>query len=700
MNLFQKMLGIKNIQISKKGITISRFSSNAFQQYGTNTYGPLANKDFMLEYKNWVFACVTARSEEVGNIKLRLFKGDKEIIDHPVLTLLNAVNPQTTKHQLFEYTQSFKDLNGNAFWFLARNDTGKGDIQAIYLLRPDRVRIVLDKQNPLLIQGYLYRQPDGQTVAFAPNEILHHKNFNPTNNFPFPGMGMGIVEAASYAIDTDNEARKWNLNFFRNGARPEGVLITDGEGASDAADQKRLREEWDEEYGGSDNAHKIAVLSGGLKYQKVADSATDMDFNAGRLFNRDEILSLFRVPKSIIGITDDVNRANAEASIYVFALRTITPLMQKIVDTLNEFLLPEYSDDLKFAFVSPVPEDQVAKSALYSAAYNNWMSRNDIRRAEGLEPTENGDKMYIQGTLVENDASPVPEISKHFEQPKIAKSKDKKVESKSIAEQKIEEFMSKKFEVKSDRKSMTDENKNAHIDGWKKRMDDTGVFRKDIKSYFSKQEKEVQSNLKTSMRGLKPKEFVLKDLSDDVLFNEDYALKTSIDLITPYIKQWLLDGGNAGNAAAQGSGFDAGTKPLQDFLAQRSKFFSDSINGTTKDDLLSSIQEGISQSESLDQLSQRISDVYGIAKGSRTDMIARTEVAASSNFGAVQAYKQAGVTKQQWIVVDPEDEDCLENDGVIVDIGDEFPSGDTEAPIHPNCQCTTVPVFDDEGDDE
>lgn len=690
MNLFQKMLGIKNIQISRKGITVSRFSSNAFQQYGTNTYGALASKDFLSEYKNWVFACVTARSEEVGNIQLKLFQGDKELMDHPVLDLLYAVNPQTTKHMLFEHTQSFKDLYGNCFWFLARANNGKGDIHAIYVLRPDRVRIVVDKTNPLLVSGYLYRQPDGQSIAFAPNEILHHKNFNPNAPHPFPHLGMGIVEAASYAIDTDNEARKWNLNFFRNGARPEGVLITDGEGASDAADQKRLREEWDEEYGGSDNSHKIAVLSGGLKYQKVADSATDMDFNAGRSFNRDEILALFRVPKSIIGITDDVNRANADASVYIFALRTIKPLMQKIVDTLNEFLLPEYGTGLHFEFVSPVPEDLAAKSAYYTAGYNVWLSRNDIRRAEGLLPTENGDNMYISNTVTQNDAAPVPEAQKAIKAPAEKKAK----RNKTIAEEKVDQFMSNKFEVKAV-KSLAPDDKQAAIADWNTRMANTDSFKKSMKSFFAKQEKEVQANLKTSMRGLKPREFVLKDLGDDVVFDPANALSSGISLVTPYIKQWLLEGGNAGDKLAQGSGFDAGTKPLESFLTDRAKYFSDSVNGTTKDDLIASIQEGISQTESLDQISQRISDVYGLAKGYRTDMIARTEVAASSNFGAVQAYVQAGVTQHEWVVVDPQDDDCIENDGAIVDIGDEFPSGDTEAPIHPNCQCTTVPVFGD-----
>jgi hypothetical protein len=42
---------------------------------------------------------------------------------------------------------------------------------------------------------------------------------------------------------------------------------------------------------------------------------------------------------------------------------------------------------------------------------------------------------------------------------------------------------------------------------------------------------------------------------------------------------------------------------------------------------------------------------------------------------------------------------CAENDGVIVSLGDSFPSGDAEPPAHPNCVCDVAPVRDDGADD-
>lgn len=701
-NLFTRIAKAIANTDTTKAVTRMPFTASVLQRFGGQSFGgALQNKDYLREFRNWVFACVTARSEGIGNIELILNQNGKRIYEHELLTLLNSVNPYMTKYQLFEATQAFKDLQGNAFWYLAREGKdGTGKVAQIYPLKPDAVRIVTSKENPLAVEAYLFRQPDGQVVKFLPNQILHHKNLDPRANFPFPHLGMGIVEAAGFAIDTDNESRSWNLNFFRNGARPDGILYQDGEAASDPEQQKRLQEEWAEEHQGSENAHKISILSGGVKYQELTRNQKDMDFYNGRLFSRDEILSLFKVPKSIIGITDDVNRANAEASIYVFSLHTIKPLMQKLVDTLNEFLVPEFGTDLKLDFVSPVPADRAALTAEYTAGYNVWLSRNDIRRMEGLPVTENGETIYGQFGEEEQDKTPVPPVEKTIEAPKV-KTEDTKETPKSGAEEVVEKFLAKlpktKAQINQEAgiKSLSTDEKTAHVDAWLKRGDlNTSALSKKVRNYFAVQEKEVQENLKSELKGLKSAEFQYKAISD-MLFDMEKSVSTGIKLITPFIEQYIKESGKVGNDAARGTGFDFDAARVQDFIPKRAEYFASSINETTQQELFDSIKEGIDAQETIDDISKRVADVYKKAQDYRTDMIARTEVAASSNFGTVEGYKQAGVTEHQWIVVNPQDDDCMENDGEVREIGSTFPSGDTEAPIHPNCMCTTIPVFND-----
>lgn len=697
MNIFQKLLGRQE----RKGMQRAPFTSNVIQRFGTTSYGPLSQKDYIGEYKNWVYACVKARAEEVGNIKLILRdkKTGEEIKEHEILTLLNSVNKGMTKNDLFEFTQAFKDLDGNAFWYLARDGKdGKGKIQAIYLLKPDKVRIVIDKTNPLLVQGYLYTQPDGQVIPFKPEEILHHKDFDPRAAHPFPHRGMGIVEAAAFAIDTDNSARDWNLNFFKNSARPDGILITDGEAVMDQDEYQRLSEEWNEQHAGSGNAHKISVMSGGLKYIELTRNQKDMDFVNQRQFSRDEILALFRTPKSIIGITDDVNRSNAETSVYIFALRTVKPLMQKMVNTLNENLVPEFdpSESVILDFVSPVTEDREQILNEYNLGYGKWLSVNDIRRREGLPEIKEGDKIYLSNQLNPElyIEAPKPEQIKTAKPVKKGKV-NLKIEKKTLGEEVLEKYIAKlpksKREQNNARKGLA--NKEAYIEAYMKRVNNYGQLKKQLREYFAKQEKEVQKNLREEMKGLEAKEYKLKGL-EDVIFDSQKAVSTGISLITPFIEEYLKQGGDAAANEVDIS-FDMNDKKVQEFIPKRAQYFAETINDSTREELLSSIQQGIDAGESLNELSTRIANIYGKAKDYRTDMIARTETAAASNFGSIEAYKQAGVESHQWIVVDPQDDDCLENDGEIVKIGDSFPNGDTEPPVHPNCQCTTIPIFDD-----
>jgi SPP1 gp7 family putative phage head morphogenesis protein len=140
--------------------------------------------------------------------------------------------------------------------------------------------------------------------------------------------------------------------------------------------------------------------------------------------------------------------------------------------------------------------------------------------------------------------------------------------------------------------------------------------------------------------------------------------------------------------------FDADTAVLQAFIANRAQYFSKTINDTTRESLLTSIKEGLDNGETLSDIETRIAGVYDIATGSRTQMIARTEISAASNEGAKGAYQQAGVDEWEWAVVNPQDEDCLGNDGEVVKIGDAFSDGSIQPPDpHPNCECTTIPVF-------
>lgn len=686
MGILKRIIGGE----SAKSISVP-FASSIYGGFSNNGgMGFFKKKSYLEEYKNWPYACITARAEAVGDIQLKLIRSGKEIDSHESLAVLRKPNPYMTTHDLLQATQTFKDLDGNAFWYLAR-ENGKGRIREIYIMRPDKVLIVPSKENPLAVAGYVYVQNDGQRIPFEPNQVLHHKNFNPLGNHPFPHRGMSVMEASHMAVDTDNEARTWNYNFFRNSAKPDGVLQYSGDGTLSSDDYLRIKEQWNQTHQGSENAHRTAILSGGIEWKELTRTQKDMEFTVQRTFSRDEILALFRTPKTIVGITDDVNRANAEASIYIYNLRTVKPLMQHLVDTLNEFYLPEWEQGLSFAFVSPVPEDRVSVIAAYTAALaGGWMSRNEVRMREGLPLTPEGDTIYGLTSQVPQDTAPKPEMQKASPEPVAKKQKMTKAQEEALKT--VEKFAAKM--PLSKERGMTDEQRKAYVSSWKSRFEsETKPLEKKLVSYFAKQQKETLANLGRELKGLEKADLRLKDIAD-IPFDMEEAVNAGISLITPSLKEYLAKAGaDAMRLVGQGA-FADDTDAIAKFVSDRAKLFSESVNETTRDKVIQAVRAGIADSQSVSDIADAVSTVFEEAKASRTVMIARTELSASSNFGASQAYLQAGVEKQEWTVVDPEDEDCLQNDGAIVKIGDAFPDGSIQPPDpHPNCMCALLPVF-------
>jgi HK97 family phage portal protein len=651
-----------------------------------NLLGTNRKRKYLDDYRGWVFACVQARAEEVANIDFELYKGDTEIDESELLDLIDRVNPTMTKADLFFATQAFLDLEGNAFWFLARDKDGQGQIQEIWPLRPDLVQIVTDETNPLIVKGYIYTQPDQKKIPFEAKDILHFKNFNPAGNHPFPHRGVGIVQAASWAIDTDNEAQQWNFSFFRNSARPDGFLTMEGQGAISDEEYTRLKKQFSQEHQGSSNAYKIAILHGGLKWQEVTRSQKEMDFLEQRRFSRDEIMALFRVPKTAIGITEDVNRANAEASSYVFASRTIKPLMQKITDTMNEFLVPEFGDDLCLEFETPVAEDHIAEANYYSLALDKWMSRNEIREEEGLPPTANGDQFIGTYSQV-----PIDSVTEMPEPPEPIEPKAKMTGVNKV----IEDFVARLPKTKEEPiRQLSALAKENYRQIWLRAFGvKTSPLEHELDEEFRRQKQEVLGNIDDQLKGLKAPEYKFKAISD-LMFDTDKAVKMGIAILTPKIREYIEDAGHqAMLITGIGSAFDPTTPAIEKFIQSRARMFGNTMTETTATGLENELKIGLEANETTDQLSARVSAFYENQIDYRSERAARTEVSAGSNFGAEQAYKQAGVTKMQWFVVQPEDEDCQNNEGEVANIGEAFPSGDTMPPVHPNCVCTILPYF-------
>ena len=353
-----------------------------------------------------VYACVRILSEAVAGLPLNLYKynsnGSKEkALEHPLYFLLHdEPNPEMTSFAFRETLMTHLLLWGNAYAQIIRN--GKDDVVALYPLMPNRMTVDRD-ENGRLYYEYIVSSDDApinrkSTVRLQPFDVLH-----------IPGLGFdGLVcyspiAMAKNAIGMAIACEEYGSKFFANGAAPSGVLEHPGT----IKDPSRVRESWTQTFGGSSNAHKVAVLEEGMKYTPISISPEQAQFLETRKFQIDEIARIFRVPPHMVGDLEKSSFSNIEQQSLEFVKYTLDPWVSRWEQNLVRSLLT--TDEKKKYFIKFNVDGllrgdyQSRMNGYATARQNGWMSANDIRELENLDrisADEGGDLYLINGNML------------------------------------------------------------------------------------------------------------------------------------------------------------------------------------------------------------------------------------------------------------------------------------------------------------
>lgn len=293
-----------------------------------------------------------------------------EVIQHAALNALNtpaAIQvggvrvPAFTRFGLFEISGIWLETTGKSHWICDRglNDSAPFPL-GLWPVRPDRMMPVPDRDKWLA--GWIYTSPDGrEKIPLPVTDVIFNRYPDPED----PYGGTGPIQSVLTDIESARYAGEWNRNFFINSAEPGGVLQLDHElqeGEFDA-----LVDQWRETHRGVARAHRIAVLENGVTWVPNAHSSMkDMDFANMRGVMRDTIREALGMHKVMTGVSDDVNRANAQTGEEVFASWKVAPRLERWRDVLNSQFLPLFGSTgigVEFDFVYPMPQNREQDNA-------------------------------------------------------------------------------------------------------------------------------------------------------------------------------------------------------------------------------------------------------------------------------------------------------------------------------------------------
>jgi len=307
-------------------------------------YRAVENQVTLYAKLSWVYSAVKNVSSVAGGEPFRVKRliGEKEeqIENHPFELLLRKPNDLHSRFELLMATFAFWQLAGNAYWWLNRaNDAAPPD--EIWLLPPHRVKPVPDRK--LYLKGYLYDPGGGAAeIPLETWEICHFKTFHPKSLF----VGMSGIEALAQTAISDMAMQQWNTNYFgRDFAKPSGALAFSGP-MSDS-DWAALQKKFVEEHGGADRRLMLLRNVGkeGAQWLQFGVSQKDMEFLAGRNFNKEEIYAAF-APGLASVLAINATEANSVAGMATFNKLAVWPAHQAIAEKITNIILPAYGDDL------------------------------------------------------------------------------------------------------------------------------------------------------------------------------------------------------------------------------------------------------------------------------------------------------------------------------------------------------------------
>lgn len=372
--------------------------------FGSSNAGKSVNPKNAVQMST-VYACVRVIAETIASLPLAVYEetetGSQKATDHPLYRILHdEPNPEMTSFVLREVMLSHLLLWGNSYCQIIR--TGKNHIAGLYPLLPDRMEVDRDSKTGALV--YTYTTTEGNAVILKPSDVLHIPGLG------FDGiMGYSPIALEKNAIGLGIAAEEYGSTFFKNGARPSGVLTH----PNTVRDPKRLRDNWNATYGGSSNGGKVAILEENMSFTPISLPNNEAQFLETRRFQVEEICRIYRVPPHLVGNLDRATFSNIENQSIDFAVHTIRPWLVRIEQAMNRALFADSEKAgnpggrrfyVQFNLDGLMRGDYKSRMEGYAIArQNGWMSANDIRALENLNPIseeEGGSTYLVNGNMI------------------------------------------------------------------------------------------------------------------------------------------------------------------------------------------------------------------------------------------------------------------------------------------------------------
>lgn len=345
-----------------------------------------------------VYAGVRLLAESISSLPMQLIERQgkhSKARDGDLADLLTVQpNPEQDAPELWRTVMGWMLLEGNAYVYVERN--GDGTPIGLWPLPSTSVQIGRTPGRQLYYDIQLQEDdPDiglPRVARVGQTSVLHFKAFG-------TGLyGLSPIRQVREAVATSLSAQEYMGRFYQQDASPGGILTTDGNLTDEQFE--RLNKQWKETHSGVSRSHLMAIMEGGMRWESVGLNPDDAAFIETQKWETVEIARALGVPPHMIG---DVEKSTSWGSGIAeqgigFVTYTLTPWINRLEWVVRRGVLRDIDRNLRMKWRVDGLQRGDVKSRYegYAQARQwGWLSTNDIRSMEDMDPVEGGD-VYLQ----------------------------------------------------------------------------------------------------------------------------------------------------------------------------------------------------------------------------------------------------------------------------------------------------------------
>ncbi len=353
-----------------------------------------------------IYTCIKILAETMSKLPLKIFQdsnGTRKAKEHYLYSMLKLrPNQYMSTSDFWKCVETQRNIYGNAYVWIDRANVGRkaGTILGLYPLDSSKIKIYVD--NVGLINGsnkvwYVYTDNLGKQYRIESTDILHFKGLTSDGI-----VGINPIETLRNSIENAKSSSTFLNNSYKNGMQTKGIIQYVGDLNPKA--EQTFREKFEDMSNGLKNANRVSLLPIGYQYQPISLKMTDAQFLENTNLTIRQLTAAYGIKLHQVNDLQKASYASTSEANKEFYTDTLLGILnmyeQELVYKL--FTSTEIKDGYYFKFNADVilrADIKTRYEAYRVAIQSGFMTPNEVRKLEELEPKEGGDQLLVNGTM-------------------------------------------------------------------------------------------------------------------------------------------------------------------------------------------------------------------------------------------------------------------------------------------------------------